>query len=630
MSLRSKIVLILAVAAVLYAALDVLLLDRMIARPFDVLEEVEARDDVERVRTGLAGMCDDLQLRARTLASGADARRLVEEGAGAGTDPDAAGRLASAGLDLLYLCAPDGTVAWGRIQDPESGASIRLREFPNGALDPFHPILVGRDEEPAAAGLFTTEEGPMLLARAEIPGPTHSSGSVVVGRFFDEVLRGELNRRTGVRVDLWPVDWPALPPRAVDLRDRITSSAEPLVDEVDAETLHLYATLDDLRGRPTLMLRAAFPRPISVSGQRIFRFALLSTVATALLLLLVLLRLLNRIVIRPLATLTRHTVDIGRTEDMSARVEMERGDELGQLSREFDALMAKLAQSREQVIHSSRLAGMSEIATGVLHNVGNVLNSVNVSTSLLRRRAEQLSVSDLQAMTEVLTAHREDLGRFVTEDPRGTQFLGFLEELTGQITSERAEILEELGTLNKGVDHMMELVRSQQSYAGMAGVFEPTDLGEQLDAALRICEQAYCLTEDLRVVREYAEVPRVPVDKHKLMEILVNLIQNAQQVMEAAGTAQKRLILRVMEDGDGWARIEIEDNGPGIAAENLARIFHHGFTTRTDGHGFGLHVSANAATEMKAKLWAESQGPGHGATFILRIPLDASAPALAA
>jgi signal transduction histidine kinase len=442
-------------------------------------------------------------------------------------------------------------------------------------------------------------------------------------------MRAEVRERTHVHADVWSALDP-LPEGPEALRDEITAGTEPKIVPVSDERIDVYTIVNDVRDQPTLILRSSFDRAILAGTNRILDFALLSTVATALIILLVLLRLLDRIVLRPLSRLTRHAAEIGRTEDMSRRVAMERHDELGKLSDEFDGLMGKLQHSREQVIETARVAGMSEIATGILHNVGNVLNSVNVSTNLAVAKAERLAVRDLQAMTDLLIEHRDDLGRFVSEDPRGRQFLPFLGELTREMSAQRESIVNELRSLGHGVDHVIELVRNQQSYAGMSAVFEPTDLAAAINAALAICEQAYTLRGDIEIVREYEELPRVAVDKHKLMEILVNLIQNAGQIMRDAETPQKRLTCRLRRDGENTVRIEVEDNGPGIAVANLARIFAHGFTTRPGGHGFGLHVSANAATEMKASLHARSDGPGTGATFVLQLPLKTNEVALAA
>jgi signal transduction histidine kinase len=632
MSLRNQIVLILALVAVLYVTADVVLLRKMIAEPFRVLEEGEAKQNVARVKAGLQGMLDDLAVRTRGLAGRADTARFIageDDGYVADTLPPTA--LADLDLNLLLFVAQDGKVRWSRAEVSGSRAPMHVREFPSEQILDRHPVTLARQGGDSSAGLMTTSNGPLLVASEVVHDERgEPAGVVIAGRFFDGELKDALLRRMKViDVDIFPADGD-LPPDVAELLDTITAAPDPVVATLSEDRLDVYATQDNILGQPTLLVRSAFERSISRSGSRIFDFALLSTLATALLLLLVLLRLLNRIVIGPLSHLTQHTVEIGRTEDMSARVSMERKDEIGLLSREFDGLMGKLEKSREEVIKTSRLAGMSEIATGVLHSVGNVLNSVNVSANLAKRKTEQLPVADLAAVKDVLHEHRGDLGTFVTEDPRGRQFLPFLDELSRSLAAQKRDILEELRTLAGGMEHMMELVRSQQRYAGMAGVYEPTDLGAEVDSAVAICGQAYGSSGALHVRREYEDLPKVPVDRNRLMEILVNLLQNARQALDDAGTPAKEIALRIRRDGAEHVRIEVEDNGPGIPEENLTRIFAHGFTTRKDGHGFGLHISANAATEMQATLWAESAGPGRGATFILRLPLRTAEFAVAA
>jgi signal transduction histidine kinase len=288
-------------------------------------------------------------------------------------------------------------------------------------------------------------------------------------------------------------------------------------------------------------------------------------------------------------------------------------------------MLGKLARSREQVIETARLAGMSEIATGVLHNVGNVLNSVNVAANLATKRTEELSIGDLEVLVGVLQDHERDLAGFVGRDPRGKHLVPFMKELAAGLGAQRRAVQDELRALSQGIEHIAELVRAQQNHAGSKGVFEKAVLSEQLEAALSICKQGLAACGEIEVEREFGELPSVRVDKHKLMEILVNVIQNAGQALAERGGGGRRITLRVSRSDERTARIEVRDNGAGIPRENLTRIFQHGFTTKKNGHGFGLHVSANAATEMGAKLHAASDGPGRGASFFLDIPIEAEA-----
>ncbi|MCZ6597743.1 MAG: ATP-binding protein [Planctomycetota bacterium] len=627
MSLRSKIVLILAAVAVLYVGLDVLMLNVMVSRQFVTLEEEEATTDLERVVAGIGAVEANLAGLSRRWAEWDDTSRFVIDRNRSFQDSNLGPRaLERNGIHMLYILDEENRVVWGRIEEPGTRESIRLKEFPAGGLSNEHPVLGAEMAKHGSnSGLFVTERGAMLVAAQVIlnsEGEGRPRGKVILGRFFDRDLRDDLRDRVKADVAIWPLEDPTMPARVRELLDAITTSPIPITDYEEEGFLDIYSTVLDVRGLPEMILRATIDRSITAGGHRIFNAYLLSTLATALLILLVLLHLLQKIVLRPIAQLTVHAVEIGKTDDTSLKVGMKRDDEIGQLSDEFDRMLGKLEKSRAEVVKTARMAGMSEIATGVLHNVGNVLNSVNVSANLLTRKLEQMALTDLRAMTEVLQRNSHQLGKFVTEDEQGKQFLPFLDVLSRGLEEERGAILSELKSLGRGVEHIMDLVRNQQSYAGKAGVIEHASLSEQVDIALSMCQRAHGGPLDIEVVRDFEELPRVRIDKHRLMEILVNLIQNARQSLAESGSDPMRLTLRVKRGAGSNVDIEIEDNGIGIAEENLTRIFGHGFTTREEGHGFGLHISANAATEMKSSLKAFSEGKGEGARFVLSLAVD--------
>ena len=195
----------------------------------------------------------------------------------------------------------------------------------------------------------------------------------------------------------------------------------------------------------------------------------------------------------------------------------------------------------------------------------------------------------------------------------------YLRELAGVLHSERQELQDHLGHLAISVDHIKNIVATQQSYAGPSVIAEQVRPSELIEDALRIAGNSL---RGLRVevIREFAEVPEIRLDKTRAVQILVNLVNNAGQAMGGTSAQAQTLTLR-MNTGDGKLRFQVRDNGCGIQPEDLARIFSHGFTTRADGHGFGLHSCALAAGEMGGSLKAQSDGPGQGATFTLELPL---------
>ena len=178
----------------------------------------------------------------------------------------------------------------------------------------------------------------------------------------------------------------------------------------------------------------------------------------------------------------------------------------------------------------------------------------------------------------------------------------------------------ELQSLTKNVDHIRSVVNMQQEHARFVGVVEEVALPELLDDALRLHATAF-ERMGIQVRREYAAVPHLRVDRHKLLQILVNLLSNARHSLLEHPGPDKLLTLRVTLQAPARLRIDVADTGMGIAPEHLPRIFSLGFTTKKDGHGFGLHASALAAREMEGSLTCTSPGPGQGATFTIELPL---------
>jgi two-component system, NtrC family, sensor kinase len=281
----------------------------------------------------------------------------------------------------------------------------------------------------------------------------------------------------------------------------------------------------------------------------------------------------------------------------------------------------ELEATHQQLMVASRRAGMAEIASGVLHNVGNVLNSVNVSATLVLNRLQQSKVDQLTRVAGLIEQHQADLGQFITLDPKGKQVPGFLKLLSGHLAEERAQMLEELNALHSKVEHIKTIVATQQSYAGVSGVIEPIDLHQLLDDAIKMNSSSF-ERHGIAVQREYAELPKLLFDKQKLLQILVNLVKNAKEAMLEPGQGEHRLDLSTRLVDEDRVQIVLTDTGVGIPRENLLRIFSHGFTTKKTGHGFGLHSCANAAKEMGGSLAAESDGPGTGATFTLELPFQ--------
>jgi signal transduction histidine kinase len=263
---------------------------------------------------------------------------------------------------------------------------------------------------------------------------------------------------------------------------------------------------------------------------------------------------------------------------------------------------------------------MAEVATGVLHNVGNVLNSVNVGASVISDKIRNSRIENLVAAVQLLEEHTTDFADFVQNDPKGQRLMPYLGKLASYLQSERHQVLLEVEALMTHVDHIKEIVSTQQDYAKMSTLIELVYLPKLVEDAYRMVEPNF-KRHHVKFRAHFEEVPSVPAARHQVLEILVNLLSNAQQAVIEHNGPERQVYVSVRLLGNQRVEVQVRDTGVGLAPDNLTRIFAHGFTTKRDGHGFGLHSGALAARQMGGSLRAESEGVGCGATFVLELPI---------
>ena len=284
----------------------------------------------------------------------------------------------------------------------------------------------------------------------------------------------------------------------------------------------------------------------------------------------------------------------------------------------------ELRELNKNLALASRRAGTAEVATDILHNVGNVLNSINVSAKFIEEKVSNSKVTNLKKVVDILMEHTGDLVMFLTEDERGKHIPLYLMKAAKFILDEQAVVAEKFKSLTKNVEHITHIIKAQQSYARSGRIETETDVQEIIENAMEI---NYVTLEQYGIDFRYEldEIPRIYVDKQRVLQILVNLITNAKQALLESKEQNKILIIRCYKHGEDKLWIEVTDNGVGISKENIPKLFTHGFTTKKSGHGFGLHGSALAAREIGGSLTAHSDDPGHGATFTLELPLKSEA-----
>ncbi len=313
-----------------------------------------------------------------------------------------------------------------------------------------------------------------------------------------------------------------------------------------------------------------------------------------------------------------HEISLTNNElenEISERIRIEY--ELKELSETLEQRVkertSKLEELNKIISDVSRSAGMAEIANGVLHNVGNVLNSVNVSSSILREKIRNSTTKNLSRLVDMFEENKGRLGQFITTDDKGSQVPLFLKLLAERQIAHESELVSELDSLEKSINHIKSVISMQQSYSGDFGVLESVIMIDLIEDALKI-NMGHKHDASIQLVKNLSEIVNLQIDRHKVLQVVINLLSNARHALVDSDVVDKILIILMYEENN-VIYIVVEDNGVGIAEGDISQLFNYGFTRRKSGHGFGLHNSALIAESMGGKITVESDGEGKGARF---------------
>ena len=396
----------------------------------------------------------------------------------------------------------------------------------------------------------------------------------------------------GERFAAWsPERIPArLPRSAIQIDDNQLVTSAPVQGRGGtAGTVYIGQSLDQL-----VTARKSAQRTVVTASAIVLFIGLLAcfVIATAL--------------VRPLERLTTIAHDIARGDKPPRIAAVTGGVEVLQMTRALGTMLDRLNEANSQLVQASRHAGMAEVATGVLHNVGNILTSVNVGIESISERVGELPAERVRRAADLL-ANGAELDIAVK----------YLTGIAEVVSQDRGALLTELVTLRGHVDHVNRVVTMQNAYARTGGVDEQTELAKLIDEAIALG----CANPGRIEIERRVDDATVMIDRHRVLQILVNLIANARDSLTAFQGADMKMCVTCGFEGGSLA-ISVADTGGGIASESLVRIFNAGFTTKRKGHGYGLHSSALTAEQLGGTLRCHSDGPGKGASFTLVIPIQ--------
>lgn len=514
-------------------------------------------------------------------------------------------------------------IVWGGFRDIETLAPLESQEL-FSILTRDQPCLNQfKDLEDSKSGLIRTSSGPLLIAarpitNSDVAGTSH--GTMIFGRLCDAATVAGLRERTNVNMSLWDFESEQLPDELALLQEAL--EAGPLTKVVSSNETDAYGLVRDVFGYPFLLVQAKLPRPIMAHGRVAAYLATAFTAIGGLLTMLVLAVVLRSQITEPLSKMANHAIKLASpssTRDSKERLNLGRADEIGVLGKELDHLMDHLDQSRRKLTESAHQAGMAELAGELLHNVGNAANSLNCSIAQLETRISESKINGLNRSVSLLGEHSNNLEHFFLKDPRGPRLVQYLIDVNRAIQEERGENQREIDRIRETAHHISEVIHAQQAFAKRTDFRQEIDLDSLISQAVSINQQLI-QSMGVRLVKNVPELPELMLNRNKITQILVNMIRNGLQAMQDRSPSQRLLKIncRLLNQRD--LEIEVSDTGIGFDEQTQAKLFTHGFSTKTAGNGLGLHYCANAIREIGGGISASSAGPGLGATFRIIVP----------
>jgi sensor domain CHASE-containing protein len=618
MRLYAKVILLLCAVFAVYAAIDLAVQRKVILPSFESLEEDLARTDMERVNRALD---DEL---AQLLLFGADwgnwletYRYMAGENPAFIDDNMTPSTVEAARLDAVAFLDPQANFVWRQGYDPATHAVRRWAVLDGAALDPGHPFRRAIAAGEQASGLVLTEYGPAMAMVAPVldgAGNGPHRGAVMLMRVITDEVTARLAEQAQVRLTVTPLPRHVPPGAEPAAASAATPAAGTRLVRHDAVN-EVFRVLDDVYGRDAVQLHIEVPRSVSARGRDAIDFATLSLALAGVLVLVVLLVALRIMVLGPVTRLTRHAVAIAEGGDLSRRTGSRRGDELGVLARELDRMVEQLADTRRRLVDQSFEAGAAEVASGLLHNVGNAMTPLGVSVASVQKQLREAPAGEVALALGELERRAADPARRAD-----------LEQLLRLASRELAEAVARAAADAEAAAGHAEAIQRILAHSlrgpGNGPVVETAPLAAAIERGVQMVAPA--MQKRLQVVLDASvhALGALPLPRTMLQQVVQNLVLNAAESVRDAGRAQGTLGIAAAVE-DGRLVLRFTDDGGGIEPDRLAQIFEKGYSTKPRGSnlGIGLHWCANAVGAVGGRMCAESPGPGRGATLQVTLPL---------
>jgi len=618
MSIRLQMAVLLIALSTIFLGTTWMMHALVMAPAFTKLEQDAAIRNLDRCQEAVDGIAESVSTLAFDYGAWDDTCQFLEDRNQAYRESNLSTSFhETTGNDLVAILTTSLEVVAFSCVDPDSHETVELPGLVQDLQKVGSVFTDFSGTEDAKEGLVRTSHGLMIIASRPVvssrrEGPIR--GAMIMGRFLNDDRIAEMCERTHCQMNVTALE------TAANSRPQDPAVlAQSSIVEFDEDTLQSSRALDDIHGSPVALLTLMSARPIAHQGKFTKNAAMLCSLIGVLLMLLGTGIALRQRVVEPLQTMASHAARVGIEDDLAARLNSDRSDEIGILARSFDLMVAHLAEARRETEESAHRAGMAEIASEVLHNVGNAVNTANCCAEVIADRLNNSRLAGLEKATSLLSEQASNAVHFFGEDPRGPKLITYLVNLTGALQKEQDENLSELQRLQETIRHIRDAIASQQSHARKSDFRQRVDFRALLNETLLVNEalQKQC---GITVTINMPELPLLELNRSRVAQVLVNLEKNALLSMQSVPERTHELTLNVAVVEADTLQIEVRDTGTGFTSEIHERLFGQGFTTRKEGSGLGLHYCVNVIREMGGDITAHSEGPGTGATFKITIP----------
>jgi sensor domain CHASE-containing protein len=670
MRLSNKVLITLAVCWFAFLGISYFVAEYFLLNSFLVLERNQINTNINRAKQALNQIMYSLGTFTVDWAHWNDAYDYIR-----GVNPQFIpnnidfSALTNSNINLLIYLNKQGDILIGVPFNIENKKQI---PYPLGLDKYIYPGSLLENHVDAKSqnhGLILLPTGIMLIASAGVSTTDMSepmNGTLITGRYFSQRLLQILSNATSLPLALYTSSYIKTNKKMNKIYNQILNNKKDKNSQyISIENNSLaygYTVLYDIFEEPIGMIRVTVPRAIFKTGKEAIDFYLGIFIVTGIVFSIIVWFLLRFLVLKRLEFLNKEIKEIGGKKDFNRNIEMKEQDELASVAKEFNDLMHTINVSHEQLkrqvreitlsekkleasntklvleIHerkqmqlkvealhkelilAARRAGMADIASGVLHNVGNILNNVTTSVGVAKEMVESSRAKKLDDLAKMLEGNKDNLVDFLTKDARGTKILEYIRMLANSLIDENKNMEKEVCNLDKYIGHIKEVVTMQQSLSNVIGMNEELKIADIIEDA-RMLNKSISENKEIEFTYDIQLKENVILDRVKLLHVIVNLIKNAIESILEANPPEKHIWIKVFQKDETFFRIEVKDNGLGISADNLTNIFNYGFTTKQSGNGIGLHTSSSFIQEMGGKLYATNNESGPGATFIIELAL---------